>query len=120
MRFRKAIIKLKFISQDISLKWNIYIPFPESFCEASVKISIMPAASTKEEKMVAKAMDDFKKTSKTKGKIKDWTDAFLLKFRDKMRLAARKTRGYWSFAFYEALQNLNKESIKRDLNPATK
>ena len=80
----------------------------------------MPAASTKEEKMVSKAMDDFKKTSKTKGKIKDWTDTFLLKYRDKMRLVARKTRGFWSFNFYEALQNLNKESIKRDLNPATK
>ena len=80
----------------------------------------MPTAQTKEEKQIAKAMDDYKKTAKAKGKIKDWTDAFLLKYRDKMRLVARKTRGFWSFAFYEALQNVNKESIKRDLNPATK
>ena len=61
-----------------------------------------------------------KKAVKVKGKIRDWTDTFLLKFRDKVRLVSRKTRGVWSFAFYEMLQNLNKESIKRDLNPATK
>ena len=41
-------------------------------------------------------------------------------YRDKMRKVARNTRGFWSFNFYEMLQNLNKESIKRDLNPATK
>tara|TARA_B100001989_G_C24344083_1_gene366431 strand:+ start:178 stop:420 length:243 start_codon:yes stop_codon:yes gene_type:complete len=80
----------------------------------------MPKASSKEETQISKAMDDYKKTSKSKGKIKDWTDVFLLKYRDKMRTVARKTRGFWSFAFYEMLQNLNKESIKRDLNPATK
>ena len=80
----------------------------------------MPKKLTKEETQIAKAVDDYKKTSKTKGKIKDWTDAFVLKYRDKMRLIARKTRGFWSFAFYEMLQNVNKESIKRDLNPATK
>lgn len=80
----------------------------------------MPTAGNKEEKQITKSMDDYKKTSKTKGKIKDWTDAFLLKYRDKTRLIARKTRGFWSFDFYEMLQNLNKESIKRDLNPATK
>ena len=81
----------------------------------------MPKANpTKEEKLVSKAMDDYKKAAKAKGKIKDWTDAYLLKFRDKIRLVSRKTRGFWSFDFYEMLQNLNKESIKRDLNPATK
>lgn len=78
------------------------------------------STNTKEEKQIEKMVDDFKKTSKTKGKIKEWTDMFLLKYRDKIRLAARKTRGFWSFDFYEMLQNLNKESIKRDLNPATK
>lgn len=81
---------------------------------------MVKAKKSKEETLIDKAVDDYKKTAKTKGKIKDWTDAFLLKYRDKMRLAARKTRGFWSFDFYEALQNVNKESIKRDLNPATK
>ena len=80
----------------------------------------MAKAQTKEEKQISKSVEDFKKTYKTKCKIKDWTDAFLLRYRDKVRLVARKTRGFWSFAFYEILQNLNKESIKRDLNPATK
>ncbi len=86
----------------------------------SDKIADMPKAESKEEKQIEKIIDDYKKTFKNKGKIKDWADAFLLKYRDKVRLIARKTRGFWSFAFYETLQNLNKESIKRDLNPATK
>jgi len=81
----------------------------------------MPKGSeTKEEKLVKKALEDFKKMSKSKGKITGWTDSFLLKYRDKLRVLAKKTRGHWSFSFYETLQNINKESIKRDLNPSTK
>jgi hypothetical protein len=82
----------------------------------------MPSKATlsKEDVQVTKAMDEYKKTLKTQGKIKEWDDTVLLKFRDKTRVIARKTRGNWSFEFYEMLQNLNKESIKRDLNPETK
>ena len=50
----------------------------------------MPKANpTKEEKLVSKAMEDYKKSYKAKGKIKDWTDAFLLRFRDKIRFAGK-------------------------------
>lgn len=79
----------------------------------------MPATLSKERKQLDKLVADYKKAIKAKGDIKDWTDAFLLKFRDKWRVAARKTRGNWSFDFYETLQLINKESIKRDLKPGT-
>ena len=79
----------------------------------------MPKTLTKEEKQLDKLVQDYKKAIKTKGDIKDWTDAYLLKFRDKWRIAARKTRGSWTFDFYEILQLINKESIKRDLKPGT-
>jgi hypothetical protein len=79
----------------------------------------MAAVLNKEEKSLTKLVDEYKKTIKTKGDLKEWSDAFLLKFRDKWRVAARKTRGHWTFDFYETLQNINKESIKRDLKPGT-
>jgi len=80
----------------------------------------MPATLTKEEKQLTKLVDGYKKAIKTKGDIKAWGDPFLLKTRDQWRLAARKTRGSWTFDFYEVLQLINKESIKRDLKPGTK
>ena len=54
-----------------------------------------------------------------KGHPSEWTDAFLLKTRDKFRLAARKHRGEWSIEFYESLQEINRESLKRKQEPAT-
>lgn len=79
----------------------------------------MPATLTREEKLLTKLVDEYKKAIKAKGDIKEWNDPFLLKFRDKWRVAARQTRGNWSFDFYENLQLINKESIKRDLKPGT-
>lgn len=80
----------------------------------------MAVKLSKEEKKVNKSTEDYEKALSKKGDIEEWTDAFLLKFRDKMRLIARDTRGFWTFDFYEGLQAINKESIKRDLPPATK
>ena len=78
------------------------------------------ATLSKEEKQLQKLVDTYTKAVKAKGDIEEWSDKYLLSLRDKFRVLARKTRGYWSFDFYEALQDLNKESIKRDLKPATK
>ena len=78
------------------------------------------ATLTKEEKQLTKLVDAYNKSVKSKGDIEEWTDKFLLSTRDKLRVAARKTRGFWTFDFYEVLQLINKESIKRDLKPETK
>lgn len=66
-------------------------------------------------KELKKLLEGFKELIETKGAVKDWTDSYLLKTRDKYRKAAAKNRGRWSFEFYECLQELNKESIKRNL-----
>ena len=76
----------------------------------------MPKNSAKE---IKNHLSKFKTAKKSKGPIKDWTDAFLLKERDKMRKFARKHRGEWSLEFYETLQDLNKASVKRKLPQAT-
>lgn len=75
---------------------------------------------SKEEKQLDKLVDTYNKAVNSKGEIQEWTDKYLVSLRDKFRVIARTTRGHWSFDFYESLQNLNKESIKRDLKPATK
>lgn len=83
----------------------------------------MPKQATlnnKEEKELNKLVDSYKKYIKDKGEIESWTDGFLITVRDKFRKIARITRGHWSFDFYESLQAINKESIKRDLIPETK
>ena len=82
----------------------------------------MPKQATlnKEEKELNKLVDSYKKHIKDKGDIECWTDGFLVTVRDKFRKVARITRGYWTFDFYESLQAINKESIKRDLFPETK
>jgi hypothetical protein len=66
-------------------------------------------------KELTKLLENFEEIIKSKGPIKGWTDSYLLKARDKYRKAAVKNRGRWSFGFYECLQELNKESIKRNL-----
>ena len=82
----------------------------------------MPKQATlnKEEKELNKLVDTYKKHIKDKGDIECWTDSFLVSVRDKFRKVARITRGHWTFDFYETLQAINKESIKRDLSPETK
>jgi hypothetical protein len=82
----------------------------------------MPKQATlnKEEKELNKLVDSYKKHINDKGDIECWTDNFLVAVRDKFRKVARITRGYWTFDFYESLQAINKESIKRDLSPETK
>ncbi len=82
----------------------------------------MPKLATlnKEEKELNKVVDTYKKHIKDKGEIESWSDAFLVTVRDKFRKIARITRGYWTFDFYETLQAINKESIKRDLIAETK
>ncbi len=74
---------------------------------------------TKEEKQLNKLVESYVAFIDKKGIVEEWTDAAILRMRDRFRLAARKTRGCWTFDFYEALQILNKESIKRDLKAAT-
>ncbi|MCE2928913.1 MAG: hypothetical protein LW817_04705 [Candidatus Caenarcaniphilales bacterium] len=76
----------------------------------------MPKTLNREEKKVVSVVDEFKKAVKVKGDIQSWQDNHLAKFRDKMRIVAKETRGAWTLDFYEALQDLNKESIKRELN----
>jgi len=70
-------------------------------------------------KALIKLVDGFKKTVKTKGPVEDWTDKFLLSTRDRYRKAARKHREQWSIEFYETLQTINKESLKRGQKPQT-
>ncbi len=68
-----------------------------------------------ESKELFKLLEAFQELVESKGSVKEWTDSFLVKTRDKYRKAAVKNRGRWSFEFYECLQELNKESIKRNL-----
>lgn len=75
---------------------------------------------TKEEKKLSELVENYKKSIKSRGDVKEWSDQFLTTVRDKFRQLARGTRGTWTFEFYEALQAINKESIKRDLDPETK
>lgn len=67
-----------------------------------------------------KLIDAYKKERKAKGKIRDWTDASIMKLRDRFRKLARKKRGDWTIAFYDTMQDLNKESAKRKLSQETK
>ncbi len=72
---------------------------------------------TQEDQAIAKPLlkliEEYKKTIKAKGPVLEWPDAFLERVRLKYRDAARKHRGTWSIEFYETLQSINKESIKR-------
>ncbi len=72
---------------------------------------------TQEDQAIAKPLlkliEEYKKTIKAKGPVLEWPDAFLERVRLKYRDAARRYRGNWSIEFYETLQSINKESIKR-------
>ena len=69
---------------------------------------------------MSKVIDSYEGYLDKKGDLDDWTDTLILKTRDRFRKIARKHRGDWSFRFYEYLQDLNKESTRRDLNQETK
>jgi hypothetical protein len=60
------------------------------------------------------------KTNKKKiGELSKWTDKQVLGIRDKMRKIAKKNRGKWTLEFYESLQLINKESLRRKLSQKT-
>ncbi len=61
----------------------------------------------------------YKKTIESKGKPIEWSDSYLLKIRDQFRKTARRFRGIWTEDFFETLQDINRESIKRGLRPGT-
>ena len=64
---------------------------------------------------ITKLLNEYKTALKAKGTLAEWNDSLLKKTRDKFRTLSRETRGDWTLDFYEALQKINKESIKRDL-----
>jgi hypothetical protein len=80
---------------------------------------IMPTSNQETPKELLKLIETYQTYLKSKGTVPDWADSFLLKTRDRFRLAARKHRGQWSVEFYETLQEINKESIKRGQPLAT-
>ena len=79
----------------------------------------MTVTNIPESKELKKLVASFSDYLEKKGPVKEWTDSYLLKVRDRFRKAAAKNRGKWCFEFYECLQELNKESIKRNLNAMT-
>jgi len=68
---------------------------------------------------IKKSISLFKDSKKKMGDLSKWSDKQLLSTRDKMRLGARKNRGKWTLEFYETLQVVNKESLKRKLTQKT-
>ena len=68
---------------------------------------------------IKKAIKLYKESKKKSGDFSKWSDKQVLSVRDKMRKTARKLRGKWSLDFYESLQVINKESLKRKLTQKT-
>ena len=68
---------------------------------------------------VKKAIVLYKKSKKKFGDFTKWTDKSVLNIRNKMRKIAKKNRGKWTLEFYESLQLINKESLKRKLTQKT-
>ncbi len=68
---------------------------------------------------IKKAISLFKDSKKKFGDFSKWSDKQVLSTRDKMRQNARKNRGKWTLEFYETLQLINKESLKRKLTQKT-
>ena len=65
--------------------------------------------------VVKKAIKLYKDSKKKMGDFAKWSDKQVLGVRDKMRKVSRKNRGKWTLEFYESLQLINKESLKRKL-----
>lgn len=61
----------------------------------------------------------YKDSKKKHGDFSKWSDKQVLSVRDKMRKVAKKNRGRWTLEFYESLQQINKESIRRKLSQKT-
>ena len=68
---------------------------------------------------VKKAIKLYKGSKKKFGDFSKWSDKQVLGIRDKMRKISRKNRGKWTLEFYESLQLINKESLKRKLTQKT-
>ena len=68
---------------------------------------------------IKKAIKLYKENKKKSGDFSKWSDKQVLGVRDKMRKIARKIRGKWTSEFYESLQVINKESLKRKLTQKT-
>ncbi|OGI07637.1 MAG: hypothetical protein A3I68_04550 [Candidatus Melainabacteria bacterium RIFCSPLOWO2_02_FULL_35_15] len=68
---------------------------------------------------VKKAIKLYKDNKKKIGDFIKWSDKQVLAIRDKMRKVSRKNRGKWTLEFYESLQLINKESLKRKLTQKT-
>ena len=68
---------------------------------------------------VKKAIKLYKGSKKKFGDFGKWSDKQVLAIRDKMRKISRKNRGKWTLEFYESLQLINKESLKRKLTQKT-
>ena len=68
---------------------------------------------------IKKAIKLYKDSKKKIGDFSKWTDKNVLGIRDKMRNIAKKSRGKWTLEFYESLQLINKESLKRKLTQKT-
>ncbi|MBI2995613.1 MAG: hypothetical protein HYY52_02765 [Candidatus Melainabacteria bacterium] len=68
---------------------------------------------------IKKAIKLYKGSKKKCGDFTKWSDKQVLSIRDKMRGIAKKNRGKWTLEFYESLQLINKESLKRKLTQKT-
>ena len=68
---------------------------------------------------VKKAIKLYKDSKKKLGDFTKWSDKQVVGIRDKMRKVSRKNRGKWTLEFYESLQLINKESLKRKLTQKT-
>ena len=68
---------------------------------------------------VKKTIKLYKDSKKKMGAFAKWSDKQVLTIRDKMRKIAKKNRGKWTLEFYESLQLINKESLKRKLTQKT-
>ena len=68
---------------------------------------------------IKKTIKLYKGNKKKLGDFSKWSDKQVVSTRDKMRKIARENRGKWSLEFYESLQVINKESLKRKLTQKT-
>ncbi len=69
--------------------------------------------------VIKKAIKLYKSEKKKFGDFSKWKDKNVSGVRDKMRKIAKKNRGKWTLEFYESLQLINKESLKRKLTQKT-
>jgi hypothetical protein len=68
---------------------------------------------------VKKAIKLYKDSKKKSGDFSKWSDKQVQSIRDKMRKIARENRGRWTLEFYESLQLINKETLRRKLTQKT-